>query len=121
SARPLRPRLRAVRRSHRPRDRGGRHRRARPRPLHDGDGDGQVRRRLLEEIGASILALLVALFVGGLLILLAGENPFSIYAELFAGTLGSWYGIGQMLGKATPLLFTGLSVGLAFRVGLFNI
>ncbi|MBI1796073.1 MAG: ABC transporter permease [Candidatus Eisenbacteria bacterium] len=36
-------------------------------------------------------------------------------------TLGTGYGIGQTLFKATPLVFCGLSVGLGFRAGLFNI
>ena len=77
--------------------------------------------RLRENLVVPVLAFVAALLVGALLIALAGQNPVSVYAELFAGTLGSWYGIGQMLAKATPLIFTGLSVAVAFRAGLFNI
>ncbi len=40
---------------------------------------------------------------------------------LFVETLGNTYGIGQVLFKATPLIFTGLSVAFAFKGGLFNI
>ncbi|NOT34052.1 MAG: ABC transporter permease [Candidatus Eisenbacteria bacterium] len=36
-------------------------------------------------------------------------------------TLGTGYGIGQTLFKATPLIFTGLAVAFGFRAGLFNI
>jgi len=36
-------------------------------------------------------------------------------------SLGTGYGIGQTLFKATPLVFTGLAVALGFRAGLFNI
>ena len=78
-------------------------------------------RRVQEALAVPVASFVAALGVGALLILLAGENPFSVYAELFAGTLGSWYGIGQMLSKATPLIFTGLAVAVAFRAGLFNI
>lgn len=69
----------------------------------------------------SVLALALASVAGGAVIAVAGQNPLVVYAELIAGTLGSGYGIGQMLAKATPLLFTGLSVALAFRGGLFNV
>ena len=36
-------------------------------------------------------------------------------------SLGTGYGIGQTLFKATPLVFTGLAVAFGFRTGLFNI
>jgi simple sugar transport system permease protein len=42
-------------------------------------------------------------------------------ALLFEGTWGTSYGVGQVLFKATPLLFTGIAVDLALRAGLFNI
>jgi simple sugar transport system permease protein len=41
--------------------------------------------------------------------------------ELAVGTWGTWYGAGQVLFKATPLLVTGVAVDLALRAGLFNI
>lgn len=44
-----------------------------------------------------------------------------VYQKLFVDTLGNSYGIGQVLFKATPLVFTGLSVAFAFKAGLFNI
>ena len=52
---------------------------------------------------------------------LHGQEPVALYRALFLGTLGSAYGFGQVLFKATPLLCTGLSVALAFRAGLFNV
>ena len=56
-----------------------------------------------------------------MLIRLSGRSPAAIYALLLRGTWGNAYGIGQVLFKATPLLFTGLSVSLALRAGLFNV
>jgi simple sugar transport system permease protein len=76
---------------------------------------------LLAEALATLIALLVALAVASLLILAYGEAPTRVYAQLWQGTFGSAYGVGQMLFKATPLLLCGLSVALAFRAGLFNI
>jgi len=70
---------------------------------------------------APLLALLLAFAVGALFIAAIGENPLEIYGLMLQGTLGSGYGIGQTLFKATPLVFTGLAVALGFRAGLFNI
>lgn len=56
-----------------------------------------------------------------LLVWLYGASPREMAALLFEGTWGTTYGAGQVLFKATPLLFTGLAVDLALRAGLFNI
>jgi len=66
-------------------------------------------------------SLLVAMAAGSLLVLLLGESPARVYGLLLSSTWGDAYGVGQVLFKATPLVFTGLSVALAFRAGLFNI
>lgn len=50
-----------------------------------------------------------------------GEAPAKILSLLFSGTWGSSYGIGQVLFKATPLLFAGIAVRIALRAGMFNI
>ena len=75
---------------------------------------------LLQSLGP-VLALLLAFFVGGIFIWGIGRDPLEVYEVFFAETLGSPYGIGQVLFKATPLIFTGLSAAIAFRAGLFNI
>ena len=50
-----------------------------------------------------------------------GASPSGMAALLYEGTWGTSYGAGQVLFKATPLLFTGIAVDLALRAGLFNI
>lgn len=65
--------------------------------------------------------MILSLIIGGIFILLIGQNPIEVYTKMFADTLGNSYGIGQVLFKATPLILTGLSVAFAFRAGLFNI
>jgi ABC-type uncharacterized transport system permease subunit len=50
-----------------------------------------------------------------------GESPRAILAMLLEGTWGTAYGAGQVLFKATPLLFAGVAVDVALRGGLFNI
>lgn len=51
----------------------------------------------------------------------AGAAPRDVARRLVDGTLGSAYGVGQTLAKATPLVWTGGAVALALRAKLFNI
>jgi len=66
-------------------------------------------------------SLLFSFAAGALLMLLAGKNPFVIYARLISGTFGSWYGFGQVLFKATTLMLVGLGLAVSFQAGLFNV
>lgn len=77
--------------------------------------------KLEEALLPPIVAMLVALLVGDLLILSFGQSPAAVFRLLIEGTWGNAYGFGQVLYKATMLTFTGLSVALALRAGLFNI
>jgi simple sugar transport system permease protein len=49
------------------------------------------------------------------------ENPLTVYNAIFAAALKDRNGWGNVLYRATPLIFTGLAVALAFQCGLFNI
>jgi simple sugar transport system permease protein len=69
----------------------------------------------------ALWAALVALAAASLLVWAAGGAPLEVYRLLIAGTWQSAYGMGQVLFKTTPLIFTGLSVAIALRAGLFNI
>lgn len=62
-----------------------------------------------------------AIVVFNLLTVIFGEAPLAMLSQAVAGTWGTPYGIGQVLFKATPLLFTGLAFHVALRAGLFNI
>lgn len=72
-------------------------------------------------------ALVVAIAIAGLWItfnLIAfafAQAPLATLGRAFAGTWGTPYGIGQVLFKATPLVFTGYAFHVAQRAGLFNI
>lgn len=49
------------------------------------------------------------------------ENPLDVYKVVFQESLGTKTGWGEVLFRATPLIFTGLAVAFAFQCGLFNI
>lgn len=75
----------------------------------------------LYRLGQSVVAVLVALVLGGLFLLLSGKDPFEAYGALLAGAAGGQDAIAFSLVEATPLILTGLAVGLSFRSGFFNI
>jgi simple sugar transport system permease protein len=72
-------------------------------------------------IVAPICAIFMALFLAAGLILAAGVNPMTAYAEMLTGALGSRLSITEMLTRATPLILTGLAAAVAFRARLWNI
>jgi general nucleoside transport system permease protein len=77
--------------------------------------------RLLRELLFPLIAVVAAFVVGGIVVLLIGDNPIETY-KLLIGSALSWPdGIGYTLFYATPLIFTGLAVAVAFRCGLLNI
>jgi ABC-type uncharacterized transport system permease subunit len=68
-----------------------------------------------------VLAVITALVVGALLIIVAGGNPLAAYMGLFQGAFGSVRALTETTVWATPYIFAGLAVALAFHGGLFNI
>lgn len=80
-----------------------------------------VQKESLMDIFISIIAVIAALLVGAVIVYAAGSSPYEAYKALFEGAFGSTYDFAQTLTRATPLIFTGLTVAFAFRCGLFNI
>ncbi|MDR0897131.1 MAG: ABC transporter permease [Oscillospiraceae bacterium] len=77
----------------------------------------------LYSVLSSLSAILVGLLVGFIILLVS--NPGQALPGLgkiaAGGFTGGMKGVGQVLYYATPLIMTGLSVGFAFKTGLFNI
>lgn len=76
---------------------------------------------IFREILWPLVAVIAAFIVGGIIILLIGDNPITAYSLLLSNSFGSIRDIGWTLHYATPLIFTGLAVAVAFRCGLLNI
>ncbi len=77
--------------------------------------------KFLRELLFPLIAVIAAFIVGGILILIIGDNPIEAYRLLLGSALSWPDGIGYTLFYATPLIFTGLAVLVAFRCGLLNI
>jgi len=63
----------------------------------------------------------VALLVFALVLLAAGKDPLSAYAQTFRHTLASSYGFSELLVRMTPLLLAAVAVALPSRLGLINV
>jgi general nucleoside transport system permease protein len=82
-----------------------------------------------------LLTTLLAFLVGGLVMLVTGNDPLATYEAIWKGTGLQWLfpwttgedrtlaatNLQQTLIITTPLILTGLAVAFAFRAGLFNI
>ena len=72
-------------------------------------------------LGLPALALVATMGVAMALALIAGANPFAVLGQIATGALGSKLAVLETLNRATPLIFTGLAVAVAFRAKLWNI
>ena len=67
------------------------------------------------------IAILVAIILAGILIVIAGANPFESYYQLIIGAFGSKNSFAETLARATPIILTGLAASIAFRAKFWNI
>ena len=78
----------------------------------------------ISKIGSIILvplvSIILAFIIGIFLFSSLGYDPFESYYLMISGVMEPSK-IADILYNATPLIFTGLSVAVAFRSGLFNI
>jgi simple sugar transport system permease protein len=77
--------------------------------------------KIFREALYPLIAVVAAFLIGGIIILLIGDNPITTFQLLIENSFGSVKGITETLFYATPLIFTGLAVAVAFRCGLLNI
>ncbi|WP_135805222.1 ABC transporter permease [Halorussus marinus] len=103
---------------------------------------GLVDASAIERILISLAALGLSVVVGAVVVLISGwvlspcpsapfatlgglgefcYNPIEVYWVLLKGAFGSTFNLATTLQETTLLLFTGLSVAVAFRAGMFNI
>ena len=68
-----------------------------------------------------VLAVLAALLFGAIMLVLLGANPIEGYSEMFVGAFGSGDALIATILKATPLLFVGTGIVIAFRANVINI
>ena len=82
-----------------------------------------VRSPGFHSVAASIGAIIVGLIFGFIVLLITNpQQAFPAFITILSGGFTNGIkGMGQVLYLATPLILAGLSVGFAFKTGLFNI
>ena len=76
---------------------------------------------LARTLGFTALAIAGAVIFSSILVMLAGANPFNVFGLVMKGAAGTQFALLETLTRATPLIFTGLAVAVAFRARLWNI
>ena len=79
----------------------------------------------MEGFGSQALALLgafaFAAAVGSIIIVIYGESPLFVYRVVWEFSTARLTDVARVLAIATPLIFSGLAVAVAFKAGMFNI
>jgi simple sugar transport system permease protein len=68
-----------------------------------------------------VAAVLVALLIGALIILRLDASPIEAFTSMIEGAFGSGSALMSTAIKATPLLFVGAGIVIAFRANVINI
>jgi general nucleoside transport system permease protein len=76
---------------------------------------------LARRLGFPAAALAATVLTASLLAALAGADPVGVLGQIVTGAVGSRLALLETLNRATPLIFTGLAVAVAFRAKLWNI
>ncbi len=69
----------------------------------------------------SVISLLIALLIGGVILGVSGYNPLSCYGAIVKGSLLSPSALINTLVQMTPLMFTGLAFAFSSKSGLINL
>lgn len=79
-----------------------------------------LKKRLLN-IVVPLLAILLAFFIGMLIMLGRGANPIEAIRLLFKGAFGSKTNLANTVVRSMPLVFCGLCTCFSYRCGVFNL
>lgn len=68
-----------------------------------------------------LLALVITVVIGVILFAALGKDPVRGLQVFFVEPLKSWYAVGELMVKATPLLLIALGLAVCFRSNVWNI
>jgi general nucleoside transport system permease protein len=68
-----------------------------------------------------VLALILTLLAGGLLFAMLGKDPLRGLSIVFWEPLTTWFGVSELLVKASPLILIAIGLSLGFRANVWNI
>ena len=74
-----------------------------------------------QRIALPAVSLVIAAIIAGIVLAASGHDPIATYQQIYAASFTSTGALTATFIYATPLLFTGLCVALAFRMRVWNI
>ena len=86
-----------------------------------GNGAGGDAARELTAAVRLLIPVLLALSVGGLILLVLGKDPLTYYGYVVKRGLLSWGGLQETLTRMAPLLLIAAGLIVAFRAGIWNL
>ena len=78
------------------------------------------KKTLSMDIANSIIPVLLAFIIGGVIIVAIGNNPLTTYWVLIKKSLLTTKGFANTLHYAAPMVFTGLAIAVTFKANIFN-
>lgn len=93
--------------------------------MHNKQGRERIRHiswaELLAKLGNPLLAIIIAFLMGGLMVLISGDNPLETYAALLNGAFGNKTAIQNTIRYTIPIVLLAYSFSVCSRCGYFNI
>jgi simple sugar transport system permease protein len=74
-----------------------------------------------QRVALPIVSLVMASIIAGIVLAVSGHDPIGTYQQIYAASFTSDGALTATFIYATPLLFTGLAVAIAFRMHVWNI
>ncbi len=73
-------------------------------------------------IAGSYLGVFAAsIIIFGIFLMTQGVNPIGIYSNMITSTLGTSYGLGEVIIKSTPLILIAVATCISSKAGLVNV
>jgi simple sugar transport system permease protein len=82
---------------------------------------GEMARELAAAVLRVLIPVLLALAMGGLILLVLGKDPLTYYGYVLKRGLLSWGGLQETLTRMAPLLLIAAGLIVAFRAGIWNL
>ncbi len=80
-----------------------------------------LRTKVFDTLIFNVGAVVVGIALSALMLLFLEVNPFEVYSEAFLTIVTDTYYLGEVLVKATPLMFTALAFAFTYKANLYNI
>ncbi len=79
------------------------------------------RKKLIDDVGSPLIAILAGLVVGAIVMLLTGTNPLFAYKEMFTKSFFRPYYLAETLVRSAPIMLSGVAAAVAWRAGYINL